>query len=126
MLPTFSIVPCRWSPSWSLLTPAGVPVVIRSPVRKVRQLLEKADVFAQAADHVAGVRRSSTSLPFCKTVIERFCGSPISSRRHDPRTERGKRIEAFADVARVVHALAPRIALADVPAHHVAEDVSSA
>ena len=56
MLPIFSMVPCRRSPSWSLLTPAGVPVVIRSPGRSVKQLAEKADMLAQAADHVAGVR----------------------------------------------------------------------
>src|SRR5207245_10879147 len=41
--------------------------------------------------------------------------------RHDPRPEAGEGVEAFADVARVLPAAPPGIALAEVPANRVAE-----
>src|SRR5258707_4241710 len=47
----------------------------------------------------------------------------VSAGRHDPRSEAGEGIEAFADVARVLPAPPPGIALAEVPANRVAEHV---
>src|SRR5438067_12376718 len=43
--------------------------------------------------------------------------------RHDPRSEAGEGVEALADVARVLPAPPPGIALAEVPANRVAEHV---
>src|SRR5581483_5232099 len=82
----------------------------------------KTDMLAQAADHVAGMRdhRLLAVLQHFDRKILRLVDLVAG---HNPRPQRAEGVEAFADVARVVHALAPGIALADVPADHIAENV---
>src|SRR5581483_8590016 len=79
MLPIFLLLPWSWYQSLSVLTPAGVPVVMRSPGRKVRQL-DRKRICSRRPQIMSLVCAIIASLPFCNTLIERFCGSSISSR----------------------------------------------
>src|SRR5438445_13388848 len=78
------------------------------------------DVIPQAADHVArmrGHRRPAVELDLDAHVLR--LGQLVA--RDDPRPERGEAVEALADVAGVLAAASPGVALADVPADGVAE-----
>src|SRR4051812_14506107 len=83
---------------------------------------EEPDVLAHAADHVAGVRLHlglAVLLDAHGEVLR--IGDLVA--RDDPRPEPGERVEALADVARVLPPATPGIALAEIPADGVAEDV---
>src|SRR5438874_4596090 len=83
---------------------------------------EEADVVAHAADHVLGMR--GHHVPAVQLDVDaRVLRLGQLVPRHDPRPERAEGVEAFADVARVLAIAAPGLALADVPADGVAEDV---
>src|SRR6266581_1406126 len=83
---------------------------------------EKANVLAKAADHVAGMRAHGdlAVLLDADREVLRIVDLVAS---HDPRSQAGEGIEAFADVARVLPAPPPGIALTEVPANRVAEHV---
>src|SRR6185436_10954217 len=87
-----------------------------------RDARKKTDEIAQPVDHVRGVRlhHGLAILRHVDAHVLRF-GDLV--RGHDPRPQPAEGIEALADVARVVAALPPRVADADVPAHRVAVDV---
>src|SRR6185436_5955425 len=83
---------------------------------------EKSNMLAQPADHVARVRGHRLF-----AVLQNFDRKILRLvdlvSRHDPWTQRAESIEAFANITCVVHALAPGIALADIPADRVTENV---
>src|SRR5213596_3369486 len=83
---------------------------------------EEADVLAEAADHVAGMRAHGELAVLLDADREVLRIVDLVA-RHDPRPEAGEGIESFADVARVLPAPPPGIALAEVPANRVAEHV---
>src|SRR6266851_1271841 len=83
---------------------------------------KKANVLAKAADHVAGVRAHGELAVLLDADREVLRIVDLVA-RHDPRSEAGEGVEAFADVARVLPAPPPGIALAEVPANRVAEYV---
>src|SRR5712692_4013838 len=87
-----------------------------------RHAREKADVLAQSADHVAGMRahRGLAVLLDADREVLRIVDLVA---RDDPGPQARESIEALADVARVLPAAAPGIALAEVPANGVAENV---
>src|SRR5689334_12748432 len=92
------------------------------PGTECQTACQKTDVLAQTADHVAGMRRHrlfAVLQNFNRKVLRLVDLVPC----YDPRSERAEGVEPLANITRVVHALAPRIALADVPAHHVPEHV---
>src|SRR5580765_3158603 len=67
---------------------------------------EKADVLAHAADHVAGMRGHdmlAVQLDVDAHILR--LGQLVA--RHDPGAERGKGVEALADVARVLTVASP-------------------
>src|SRR5207247_5032546 len=83
---------------------------------------EKANVLAKSADHVASVRAHGELAVLLDADREILRIVDLVA-RHDPRPEAGEGVEAFADVARVLPAPPPGIALAEVPANRVAEYV---
>src|SRR6266581_2128295 len=87
-----------------------------------RHVREKANVLAKPADHVAGMRAHGELAVLLDADREVLRIVDLVA-RHDPRSEAGEGVEAFADVARVLPAPPPGIALAEVPANRVAEHV---
>src|SRR6266567_2362781 len=87
-----------------------------------RHAREKADMLAQSADHVAGVRahRELAVLLDADREVLRIVDLVA---RDDPGPQAREGVEALADVARVLPAAAPGIALAEVPANGIAENV---
>src|SRR5882672_4441547 len=83
---------------------------------------EEADVLAQRADHVAGMRAHHGRAVLLDADREVLRVVDLVA-RDDPRPEAGEGVESLADVPRVVPPLAPGIALAEVPQDGVAEDV---
>src|SRR5258706_573437 len=85
-------------------------------------LREKADVLAQSADHVCRVRahRELAVLLDADREVLRIVDLVA---RDDPWAQSGEGIEPFPDVAPVLPAPPPGIALAEVPANGVAEHV---
>src|SRR5438093_52069 len=83
---------------------------------------EEADVLAQGADHVAGVRGHREAAVLLDADREVLRVVDLLA-RDDPGPEAREGVETLADVARVVPAASPWIALAEVPQDGVAEDV---
>src|SRR5262245_58912142 len=83
---------------------------------------EEADVLAQGADHVAGVR-AHRELAVLLDPDRQVLRIVDLVARHDPRPEASEGVEALADVAGVVPAASPRVALAEVPEDRVADNV---
>src|SRR5438128_1629325 len=90
--------------------------------RERRHAREKTDVLAQAADHVAGVRahRGLAVLFDADREVLRIVDLVA---RDDPGPQAREGVEALADVPGVLPAAAPGIALAEVPANGVTENV---
>src|SRR6266851_6906467 len=87
-----------------------------------RHAREKADVLAQPADHVAGVRAHRELAVLLDADREALRIVDLVA-RDDPGPQAREGVEALADVARVLPAAAPGIALAEVPANGIAENV---
>src|SRR5262245_12985598 len=83
---------------------------------------QEADVVAQPADHVTGVRVHDGLAVLLDADLEVLRLVDLIA-RHDPGPQSRERVEALADVARVLTSAPPRIALAEVPADGIAEDV---
>src|ERR1043166_1396628 len=83
---------------------------------------EKSDVLSDPANHVAGMSRHGffAILQNFDRKILRFVDFVA---RHNPRSQAAEGVEAFADVAGIMHSFAPGIPLADIPADGVAENV---
>src|SRR5512146_2283617 len=80
------------------------------------------DVIAQRTDHVPGMRGHhifAVLLHAYGQVLR--IGDFVAG--HNPGPESREGIESLPDVAGIVHTLAPGVALAEVPADGVAEDV---
>src|SRR5215475_1123729 len=93
------------------------------PWTKGQAAREKSDMLAQTANHVARVRGHDlfAVLQHLDRKILRLIDL-VSG--HDPRPQRTKGIEPFSNIARVMHALAPRVPLADIPTDRVAEYIA--
>src|SRR5580765_8808171 len=81
---------------------------------------EEADVLAQRADHVARVRAHGEAAVLLDADREGLRVVDLVA-RDDPRAQARERVETLADVARVVPAASPWIALAEIPPDGVAE-----
>ena len=83
---------------------------------------EKTDMIAQPANHIAGMRRHRffAVLQNFYCQILRFIDLIPG---HDPWTQSAESIESFANIARVLHAFSPGIALADVPADGITKNI---
>src|SRR6266704_3410895 len=90
--------------------------------RERRHAREKTDVLAQAADHVAGVRAHRGLAVLLDADREILVIVDLVA-RDDPGPQAREGVEDLADVARVLPAAAPGIALAEVPANGIAENV---
>src|SRR5437773_5287902 len=79
-------------------------------------------MLAQAANHVASVRGHHFF-----TVLQDFDRKILwlvdLFARYDPRAQCAEGVEALANITCVMHALALGIALADIPADRITEDV---
>jgi len=97
------MLPRRRSPSASFETPAGVARRDEDAGFERHHLREKADVLAQSADHVSGVRahRELAVLLDADREVLRIVDLVA---RDDPWAQSGEGIEPFPDVARVLPA----------------------
>src|SRR5262249_37803360 len=83
---------------------------------------KKANQIAQAIDHVRSVRPHHVFAVLLDIDVNVLRLADLVA-GDDPGPQAAERVEALADVARVVAALAPGVADTDVPAHRVAVDV---
>src|SRR5690349_173355 len=87
-----------------------------------RHARKEADKVAQAVDHVRCVRLHH-DLAVLLDVDAQVLRLANLVAGDDPGTEPAERVEAFADVARIVPAFSPGVADADVPAQGIAVDM---